>query len=148
MPLESGVSDHVCPRSLLGKHNYITLHLHGVAEPQIGFSTFRKCRRHPDDAGGSQYMTLFTTFNLCCKVGLCTRWWKLNSFVFWHLFLSFTSDTTVKDTVRGVSAHGSANVDCFRVRRHTHAHVAKGNHAFKRTRPFLQCPSDLSRCRI
>ena len=43
VPPVSGESEHVCPRSLLGKHNYIALYLHRVAEPQIGFSIFFKC---------------------------------------------------------------------------------------------------------
>ena len=48
--LESGESEHVCPRSLLGKHNYIALYLHGVAERRIGFQYFANCLRHPDVA--------------------------------------------------------------------------------------------------
>ena len=47
--------------------------------------------------------------------------------IFYGFF--FTSYTSVKGTV--VSAHGPTRVDCFRVRQHTHAHVAKGNQALQ-----------------
>ena len=80
MPPVSGESEHVCPRSLLGKHNYIALYLHGIAEPQIGFSILFKCTyngiRHPDDAVVAKLVGPFTTLNLCCKSGLCTWWGK------------------------------------------------------------------------